>query len=224
MISNDIVDAVRRKAAVATIAIAGASLTDDQLDLLAVVLSGKSAREIKAMFNAVLPAQHDRTGILLPYMTSGRLAEYPARVHDLVVFILGQYYLPAGKASDAAVMSGLTGANSIRNGAPPNKSVGSREMTGTGDARELGPSPTSMRTLGSLIPPSVVWSTSGLSPNGLSVGFAGMEELKGNLPDSGGAHPDVRAYRDAPSGSGRPPLVHSANAEAEKWLESEETP
>lgn len=207
MISADIINDVRRRAATAAVSIAGASLTDAQLDILAACLAGKSSSEIRRIFDTVLPSERDRTGILLPYMVAGHLADYASRAHDIVVLVLGLLYSDAGTvnktviASRSAVVSGPS-LPSQRVGSPDHKEV-----------TTMAVGPKGLKAGGAGAGPNAVWASVGLSPSSLGVGFAGHEELKGNIPSGTGIVPGSRSA--SPSRANPDPL-EAASGELEE--------
>jgi hypothetical protein len=214
--ANEITDAVRRKAIIAAANIAGACLTDDQIRLLASAFAGKSEREIVAIFGAVLPEQHDRTGILLPYMVAGPFASFASRAHDIAVHLVASFWNPQqrGTVEDVSQAQLATGSGNQM------MAIGAaRMLSGEAVASATGKawSPARARQFGDETGPRALWNLVGLAPAMLSVGFTGMDELKGNLPEAHGANPGIRGYRDNPT-SGRGSGLGQANQQAEDWL------
>lgn len=183
MIDDDILSDVRRKVAAAALSIAGACLTDDQIDVLSTTLAGKSAAGIKALFHAVLPPQRDRTGVLLPYLTAGKISDFAHRAHDIAVLVTGMTYHAAASASaKSATVVAREAATQAARGPEEGRSIGSAKMAEAGTTGLTG---LLLKTVGLSVPPSVLWAAAGLSPGSLSVGYTGMSAVKGSLAEGG---------------------------------------
>jgi len=184
----------RRKASEAAVAIAGACLTDTQLDLLSSILANKNAREIRSLLDAVLPPQLERTGALLPYLVADKLRDFPSRLHDVVVLLTGLHYAlgyPKGGSARDVRTYGPIAANGPY-GAEPAAWIGTEAAYESGIPRVL-------KAVGTTISPPTLWMVSGLSPDGLGVGYRGVTPIKGSLPSATGYHLQPNVQR----GSGR---------------------
>jgi hypothetical protein len=128
-------------------------------------------------------------GILLPYLVEGHLSDYPTRLHDLVVFVLGAASMghPIGGRQSSLIDSVLAGATDMarkigegaaavikRRPAPVGSRVFYKSWEGVG--------PQTWRSVGETISPTAVWAATGLDPRSLGVGFNGSTELKGMIP------------------------------------------
>jgi hypothetical protein len=230
----EIIDKTRLAASEVILGIAGACLTDDQLDMLADLCAGKSRGEIRAMFHARLPAEKDRTGILLPYLTAGTLRDYPSRLHDLVGAIAAIFQSPnndddkngtAWKLKDVIRWAFVDRVKMQVAGSADFKAIGSRGMT-LAETPPSGPSGVWFRRIMEAYPPSAVWAMAGLTPRQLGIGFAGSEELKGAIPGGtfGAASGQARLTRDVPvTGIGGGGLVE-VEPQAEHLLETGQMP
>lgn len=197
MMETDIREGLQRKAIVAALNVAGACLTDDQIRLLAGSLAGKGANEIYSMFSAALPPEDDRDGILLPYLTSGKLQEFASRAHDLVVFLIGIMYSSGGNAMTLNVLARTLPAIVMGGGRGTN-TIGSEEFYSSAPS---GVSPRLLKTASAAISPQQVFASVGLTPEYLSIGYRGTEPIKGNTsgysgPGYGGAAKAAKPDRD----------------------------
>jgi len=214
MYGSDLIDSMRRHAAAAAVNIAGACLTDDQLRLLATLCAGKSSGEILAVFNAVLPAETDRTGITLPFLTTGPYKAFAQHAHELVVPLVAAYWRSTGDLATAWASA----LKEMPQGALEHRSIGSRTMDGEHDPA-VGVSPRRMREWSEAVSPTALWSLLGFTPRAIGVGYSGLEELKGHIPPASGPSPGSRVSRDVSGGT-----FGQAAGEADTLLETGKIP
>lgn len=172
---REVIDEANRRVEEATLAIAGACLTDAQLNVLASLLEGQSATEIIALFRAVLPPENARAGILLPYITEGKLREFPVRAIDLVVLLLGLHAQAEaaqhGGAANPAALAAISGsANALLAGAV-SPALASREFERAFSNR--------LRAQGEQVSPPALWAAATLTPRTLGTGYNGSNAIKG---------------------------------------------
>jgi hypothetical protein len=222
----DMADIARQKAAAIVLNLLSSCQTDDQIRFMAALFAGRSAGEIAGMVLAVAPAEKDRTGILLPYLTAGSMTEFANRIHDPVCLLVAMYSTIEGAVPKVTGPMSFT-VDSIptfaRKGPPDEKSIGSRTMSAlTGEALPVGFSPGVLRRLGEQVSPASLWAAVGLLPSSLSLGLTGLNEVKGNIPASAAGPGRPRVFRDVP-GSGADPLSR-ADADARDLLEKGQIP
>jgi hypothetical protein len=163
-------------------------LTDDQIKLLVAEEAGMSPAQRLAFIMTILPPQAARTQILLPYLTQGSLAEFPLRGHDLTTFVFGQMStgtadmrsiagvskIPSGVAAKETYESALKSSANIKRSPAP---IGSKSFYD--EWKGFGPDV--LRQVGDSLTPMSLWASTGLTPDALGVGMAGMTEVKGKM-------------------------------------------
>jgi len=203
----DLLNRARTAAAEVVIAISGSMLTDDMIDLLCDVSAGKSRSELRAMYSVKQPAEKDRTGIIIPWLTAGPLREVPQRLHDVAVLLSSVMMSTASDSSGIAhqLQNTIEWAFKVRPGQQQPgqtliKAVGSRGMT-LAELQPPGPSGVWMRNVAEPFTTSALWAMIGLTPRQLGIGFSGSEELKGMIPGGvvGLAGGSTRVTRDVPT-------------------------
>lgn len=167
-------------------AIATSSLTNALIHVLSRGLANKSADSIEAyLLEAALP-EPERAGIMLPWLTAGRMADYQLNLRGPVALTLAAFC--AGGQAGKNVVQLFASIPEIVMTNQARVSVGSaafyRDTSSIAAAPSTWQSPQGLLHATSRLSVPAMFASQGLTPEKLGTGYAGAIELKGNLSES----------------------------------------
>lgn len=178
MDTADLISRIEDKKAEASVALAGACLTDEMIDVLANALAHKSVSQIAMLFKEILPPQERRFGIALPYMTVGKLKDFPLATKGLVLALSAALEAQSSYFIEAFARS----LQDFHAWPYPNRQIGSRAFL----ENQKAVTPSWLQQRADAVGDATLWIALGLYPSDIGSGFTGAREYKGTIPSHAG--------------------------------------